>query len=450
MHTLPAPILHVLLNFAPLFSQPVWNNAFTLLIGAILCHGKRTVTAALRMMGLEQEPNYPKYHWVLSHAKWSPLQAGKILLGLLVKLLPKNCVIILGMDETIERRNGKKIAAKGCYRDAVRSSQKEVVKCFGLKWMSLMIWIQFPWSQRRWALPVLTVLEPSEKADLEAKRKHKTSIDWAIQMIKQIVRWLPNQALILLGDGGFASAPLCFACICLSVSLVSRLRIDSRLYDFPPEKKKDSRGRPPAKGIRLATFKEMLSLPGLIWQEQEIQFYGNKKKVMKFITNTALWHVQGYPPIPIRWVLLVDPEGKLDSLPLFSTNPEMSAKQIIELFIERWGIEVTFEEMRAHMGMETQRQWSDGAILRTTPALMGIYSLVCVIAYNLLEGKSLQKREAAWYKKRDGTFSDVLALVREKILGAKYLNAFISEGGTKENKLYRDLCSLVTQLARAA
>ena len=192
MHTPPAAILAYILPFSILFSRPVWKNALVLIFGAVLAKGKRTVTSCLRVMGLKDEENFPKYHWVLSHAKWSSLMAARILLGLIVKFVGTLIPLVMVIDETLERRKGKKIKAKGYYRDAVRSSKKNIVKCFGLKWMTLALLVKFPWSKRRWALPFMTVLEPSERSDKAAKRRHKSSVKWSIQMLKQVRRWLPE------------------------------------------------------------------------------------------------------------------------------------------------------------------------------------------------------------------------------------------------------------------
>lgn len=434
MLTPPPTILHYLLPFSILFSRPVWQNALTLVLGAILTKGKRTVTSCLRAMGLKGEKNFPRFHWVLSHAKWSCLMASKILLGLLINFIGITGPFVLVVDETLERRKGKRIKAKGYYRDAVRSSEKNVVKCLGLKWITLALLVKLPWSERRWALPFMIVLEPSEGCDKKAKRRHKTSIKWTTQMLKQVRRWLPDVALTLLGDGGFATALFCWECIALKIDLVSRLRIDARLYDFPEERLKGTKGRPPKKGAKLMSFKEMSTMEELPWKDVEINGYGEKRSKVRFITNVSLWHVEGFEPVPIRWVLVIDPAGKKDPLPIFSTNFNLSGEQIIELFVERWGIEVTFEEVRAHLGVETQRQWSDGAIARTTPVLMGLFSLLCLMANALLAGKELEKGEAAWYQKEHGTFSDVLTLIRKELWHWRYFNWFDKNDMNQENQ----------------
>ncbi len=170
MQPLPEIIIALLVPFAPLFSKPVWNHVQVMLLGAILCRGPRTVASVLRIMGLGEEKRFGKYHRVLSRARWSGLQGAGILLGLLVTLLPSGWPVLIGVDETIERRSGGKIKAKGCYRDAVRSTRKVVVKCYGLKWISLMLLVPLPWSSRVWALPFLTLLAPSKRANKQAGR----------------------------------------------------------------------------------------------------------------------------------------------------------------------------------------------------------------------------------------------------------------------------------------
>ena len=221
--------------------------------------------------------------------------------------------------------------------------------------------------------------------------------------------------IILVGDGGFAAGRLALDCIKNSVTLISRLKMNARLFDFPPEEQNGKRGRKRLKGEQLVNFKQMLTLKDLPWKEVEITGYSGTKRLVRYISTTCMWGTEGIIPIPIRWVLVVDPLGKMDPLPLMSTDPLLTPEQIIELYIERWGLEVTFEETREHLGVETQRQWSDKAIARSTPVLMGLYSLVCLIAKQLGQQEVLKVEETAWYRKEHATFSDMLRAVRMAI-----------------------------------
>jgi hypothetical protein len=419
MFTLPESIEIILEPFMALFSQRVWCHVEVLIIGTILAQGKRTVTQALRAMGLGGEAHYINYHRVMSRAKWSSLEAAKILLGILIAVLRVNSPILIGIDETIERRKGKKIKAKGIYRDAVRSTKKQVVKCLGLKWIVMMVMVQLPWSQRVWALPFLSVLAPSEQANRAAKRRHKTIIDWAKQMVKQVSRWLKRK-WVCIGDGSYACIRFAWVCLQQQVTLISRLRLDAQLYDFPAPQPQHKRGRKPLKGNRLSALQTLVTDTTQPWQTVSLNWYGNQPKVRQILSGVCLWYTSSETPIPIRWVLVLDPDRKHRPAAFFSTDINLEPTVIVNWFILRWGVEVTFEEVRAHLGVETQRQWSDLAIARTTPALLGLFSLLCLCALQLSEHANLIPNSSSWYVKNEATFSDVLSLVRRHLWQAKY------------------------------
>lgn len=414
-------ILAVLAAFSSEFSRPTWKNIQTLLIGAILCRGPRRVTSILRVMGLSSIKNYSKYHRVLSRARWNSLALAKILFGLLLELLPDSWPILVAVDETLERRWGKKIKAKGLYRDAVRSSQSNVVTSFGLKWECMTLIVPLPWCKRHWALPFLTVLAPSRKSNETAGRRHKTSIDWTRQMIILVARWLKRQ-WILVGDGAYACMDLALICIKLNVTLISRLRLDAQLYQFPVFEKKKL-GRKPIKGKRIR-LKELLNDSNQVWEVDTVQWYGGEVRQIEYITFTCLWYHAGCAPVTLRVVLVKTPDGKHVAETFFSTDTKLAPSQIIRYFVLRWNIEVTFEESRAHLGVETQRQWSDKAISRTTPLLMGLFSLVTLVAFKMHQTKALVSIEtASWYDKNgELTFSDILAIVRRSIWSQKYFS----------------------------
>src|ERR687884_101232 len=205
MLTLPAAMLPMVVPFAPLFSGRVWRHALVLLAGTLLAPGRRTVSAALRVLGLGQAPRFERYHRVLSRARWSSLAVSRVLLRLLVAAFAPTGPLLLGIDETIERRRGKRIAAKGIYRDPVRSSHEHFVKASGLRWLCLMLLVPIPWAGRVWALPFLTALAPSERHRGEQGRRHKTLTDWGRQMVLQARRWMPDRSLVLVADSGFAA-----------------------------------------------------------------------------------------------------------------------------------------------------------------------------------------------------------------------------------------------------
>ena len=418
MLTIPAPIAPFLVCFRDLFSSRVWQSAQILLIGAILCPGKRTVSAILRVMDLAQEQAYGKYHRVLNRAVWSARQGARRLLIHLVGTFVPSGPIVMGIDDTLERRKGPRIEAKGVYRDAVRSSKSQVVKTQGLRWLSLMLLTTIPWAKRVWALPFFTVLAPSERYDQQQGRRHKTLSDRARQMGKQVRRWLPEREIVIVGDSAFAVLELLDALVKLvhPVYVVTRLRLDAALFEAAPERKPHKMGRPPVKGKRLPKLEARLQDPQQVWQLLRLQnWYGSRVIDLEICSDTAVWYHSGKPPVPIRWVLVRDPNGHLDPQAFLSTDLNVPPAQILLWFRQRWQVEVTFEQVRAHLGVETQRQWSDLAILRTTPVLFGLFSLVTLMAHALQRQVPFELPKAAWYKKSLPTFVDALAMVRRSL-----------------------------------
>jgi hypothetical protein len=417
MLILPKRIIQVLRHFETVFSERVWEWAKVLLIGAMLAPGERTVASILRVMGCSQEKQFQNYHRVLNRARWSSRELSRLLLVLLVRLFfPGNEPLILGIDETIERRRGRKIAARGVYRDPVRSSKEFFVKTNGLRWISLMLLTPIPWACRVWALPFLTVLAPSERYHQERNMRHKTITDWAWQMLLQVARWIPTRKLVVVADGTYAVLDFLLQVSRLPlVSVITRLRLDACLYDPAPEREAGKKGRPALKGKAQPKLAKRLTDPTTQWTKHTISWYGGTTREMEIATGTALWYQSPVPPVAIRWLLIRDPAGKYEPMALLCTDQQAEALQIVEWFVLRWTVEVTFHEVRAHLGVETQRQWSDLAILRTTPALLGLFSLVTIFSHQLLGEQPFPVRQAAWYSKALPTFSDTLALVRQHL-----------------------------------
>lgn len=414
MPTLPTNYSIILNTFAQLFSKRTWQHVQILLAGAILSPAERTVTAALRAIGLSQEKHFQNYHRVLSRAVWSSLNASRMLLVLLVKAFALFGPIIFGLDDTIERRRGANIKAKGIYRDPVRSSHSHMVKASGLRWLSLMLLAPIPWAQRIWALPFLTILAPSERYYEKKGHKHKKLTDWARQMLFQLRKWLPERTLVVVSDSSYAVIELLWRITQLKnpICMISRFRLDAALYE-PVVLIPSKVGRPRKKGKRLPTLKSVLENDQTVWQPLIVQeWYGEKQREIEITSHTAVWYHNGMPPLPIRWVLIQDPKKKFKSQALLCTNLETSPEQIIKWFVRRWQVEVTFHEVRTHLGVETQRQWADLAILRITPALFGLFSLVTLLANTHVLKNELLIQRTAWYNKKLPTFSDALTTVK--------------------------------------
>ena len=417
MLSLPNTFLSIIAIFAPVFSWSVWLQAKVLMTGAILTPGARTVTSILRTMGHTDDPHFQGYHRVLNRAVWSPLKASRLLLRFLIAVFVPWGPVLFGLDETIERRRGPQIKARGIYRDPVRSSRSQMVKVSGLRWLCCMLITPIPWAHRAWALPFMTALCPSERFHEQRGRRHQPLAERAWQVIRLVVRWLPGRTIVFVADSSYAVLELLAKVSRMGrASLITRLRLDAALYDPPPERNPSQRGRPRLKGARRPTLQALLDDPKTEWETLRVEnWYGQGPREVEVSTDTALWYHAGKVPVAIRWVLIRDPHKKFDPQALLSTDLEHAPQQILDWFIQRWPIEVTFEEARAHLGLETQRQWTDRAIARSTPALLSLYSIVTLVAHFLIQKGASQVRSTAWYVKTHPTFSDAIALVRRDL-----------------------------------
>jgi len=413
MPDLPARFAGLILAFAPLFVHRSWRHAQLLLIGAILTPGRRTVASALRIMGRAQDRRFVNVHRILNRAAWSPRAGGRILLGLLIAAFAPRGPVVMALDDTIERRRGKRIAAKGIYRDPVRSSDSHFVKASGLRWMSLMLLAPIPWAGRIWALPFLTTLVPSERACRERGRRHKPLLDVGRQFALQARRWLPSRDLVLVGDGSFSALLFLDAMRRARITAITRLRLDAALYEPAPPRPPGTIGRPRTKGARLPTLAATLAAKDTRWHAVVVSgWYGSAQRGIEIASGTAVWRHGGMPVVPIRWVLVRDPAHRFEAQALLCTDLACDPTQIVSWFVRRWSVEVTFQEVRAHLGVETQRQWSDTAVARTTPCLLALFSIVTLLAAQLPARQRQRIAAAAWYPKPRPTFADALAAVR--------------------------------------
>jgi hypothetical protein len=419
VRTLPATMIRALAPFAPLFSKSVWQHVQVLVAGAILAPGRRTVSSALRAMGLDQEKRFHRYHRVLNRASWSSREVGRVLLGLLVEaFVSEGDPLVVGIDETVEKRWGKKIAAKGVYRDPVRSTHENFVKSSGLRWVCVMLLVEIPWASRIWALPFLSALAPSERYAAQRGKRHKKITEWAWQLLLVVRRWYPQREIVAVADRAYASLKLLDRCQSLSnpITFITRLRLDAALYKPAPPRRPGQIGRPRLKGERLPNLSVVAEDPNTNWKLTTFaNWYGERERIVEIASETAVWYSTGLFAVPVRWVLIRDPQKEFKTQALLCTDLGADPQKILCWFVMRWQLEVTFQEVRRHLGFETQRQWSDLAIRRTTPALLGLFSVITLLAHRQMRQVVGVLRRAAWYHKRHPTFSDALALVRKEL-----------------------------------
>ncbi len=291
------------------------------------------------------------------------------------------------------------------------------MKASGLRWVCVMLLVEIPWASRVWALPFLSVLAPSERYAARRGRRHKKITEWAWQMLLVLRRWYPKREIVAVADRAYASLKLLDRCRKLSnpITFITRLRLDAALYEPAPPRRPRQRGRPRLKGARLPNLSVAAEDPRTVWEPTKIaNWYGSEERTVEIASQTAVWYSTGLLAVPVRWVLIRDPGGRFKTQALLCTDLETDPKKIVCWFVMRWQLEVTFQEARRHLGFETQRQWSDTAIRRTTPALLGLFSVVTLFAHRRMV-QAGAFRQAAWYHKRHPTFADALALVRKEL-----------------------------------
>jgi hypothetical protein len=422
----PSPeIIQLLLPFAPALTRATWDKLVLLFCGALLAPGRRTVAAAVRAIGRGHDVHFTNFHRVFNRARWSALVLARRLFLQLLALVPRGEPVVLLIDETLVRRWGPQVRYKGLFRDAVRSTKAHIAFSWGIRWCCVCLLVPVPWSPRRWALPFLAVPVRSKKTCAHQGKRHVGTLSWAARLLARIRRWVPAREVVVVGDGAYAAVSLVRNCQQASpeMRLVTRLRFDAALYDTPPPQSPHKRGPKPKKGHRQPSLAVRLTAPETAWATVEVAWYGGRSERVQWATGTALWHTSGQDPVPLRW-LLVRPAPRRDGekpvgwepAALCCSDPTVSPAEILAWFLGRWNIEVTFAELRAHLGFETQRQWSGWAVGRATPCLCGVFSLAVLLAQRLYP-RTLPLQCSGWYAKAEATFSDVLAAVRAHLWG---------------------------------
>jgi hypothetical protein len=266
-------------------------------------------------------------------------------------------------------------------------------------------------------LPFLVIPTFTPATSAKLGKAHRTAPERTEVLLRLLRRWQPHRAIQVVGDSSFATMGLAQTGVGVGVRLISRLVLNAQLYDPPPVRPASTPGVKPKKGKRQPKLLDRLAdaaATATVWQTQMVVWYGEQRRPLELAAGTALWHTDGFEPLPIRWMLVRDPQGRLSPYALFCTEPDVDALTILAAYLQRWNIEVTFEEARAHLGLETPRQWTTRAVGRTTPCLLGLFSMVVLLAHTV-HPDHLPTRHAAWYAKPEATFIDALAAVRRQL-----------------------------------
>lgn len=401
-------------DFAPAFTARTGQRLQTLTLGAILVPGNRTFTHILAFLAGLVQGHYTSYYRVFSRAPWLWQKLGRILAALVIDLVPQNEPVFVLGDTTVTEHRGAKVYGKGRHRDAVRSSHSYTAYRWGHQWVALAIAVPLiSVITRRWALPVLVALYRTQSVNEAEGRRHKTPSDLSRQLMHLLLTWFPGRKFIFVGDGDFSSHEMArFAHRHRKqLTFVGKFYADARLYDLPPTY--SGNGRPRIKGDKRPQPQEVVA--GATPWKARVNWYGGGRRQVGLVNGKGHWYKAGRGLVPVRWVYVVDREGTHRPEYFFSTDPEMSVRQIVESYTLRWNIEVTFEEIRAHLGFNTTRHFKKTAVQRVEPCLMGLFTVVTLIWQTDLRQRKVRIAQQPWYSKEQPTFADALRAVRERI-----------------------------------
>jgi hypothetical protein len=393
-------------------------DRFVLLMsGLIVTMGRRTVSHALRIIAPYLQGHWCNYHRVYSQTRFSMWRLSEALARLLVGMLPADAPIILVADETVDGKEGQHVWAKGTHYDARRSSRRYKHVKFGHQWLVMCLLVWLPGIDRPWALPILSGLCKDKRTGKKIGQRQKPGSVLSRQLLIRLMRWFPERRFILLGDSKALSHALaCFARRHADrVTVISRLRSNANLYGEPAPRKRVGT-TPLKKGKKLPAPREQIRT--LVHQQATVAWYGSRQHRVSYVSEPALWYGKhNNQTIPIRWVGVgADEKLGSDDAYFYCTDPMLPATRIIELYALRWNIEVTFEEARALLGLETTRHWCRQSVLRVTPILLGLFSAVTWIWRQLpQEQRDRCLSETPCYHKRQLTFADALFAVRREL-----------------------------------
>jgi hypothetical protein len=405
---LPTPAAAVLLPLAPAVTAPTFERFALLALAAILTPGRRTVANLLRTLGALAPGHRTNYQRVLSSARWSGLRLACALCRLILRLLPADRPVTLVGDDTVDGHKGKRVWGKARHRDPVRSTHAYTAWRYGHRWVVLAVLVHFPFARRPWALPVLAALYRPDGGGHRQGRPHRTPAQLLCRLAAALLHWFPGRRFVLVGDSGYGTHEVARFCHARRgrLTLVSKLHPDANLYEPAPPYR--GKGRPRVKGAALP--KPRQAAAGARPRRAVVRWYGGGTRVVALASGTGHWYKSGRGLVPLRWVFVRDRQGTHRDEYLYTTDPARSAESVVGQYAWRWNIETTFQEARAHLGLETTRGWCRSTVLRAAPCLLGLYSLVALLFAALPPAR--RAAGVRWPGTEVVTFSDALAAVR--------------------------------------
>jgi hypothetical protein len=412
MAILPDESLALFNGFAPVFTRPTYRRFLVLLGAAILTTGRRTIANLLRTAGSLARGHISSYRRVFSKASWSALRLACTLARSLLILLPDDAPVVLVGDDTVVAHPGAHVYGKARHRDPVRSSHAFTAWGYGHKWVVLAVLVRFPFAGRPWALPILVALYQSEEADRSERHRHRTPAQHMIRLLRLMLRWFPDRRFVFVGDSAYGTHEVArFRHRRRErLTLVSKLHPEANLFE--PPSPYSGKGRPRVKGARRPKPREAVAAARRL-KRMTVGWYGGGGRRVETTTGTGHWYKGGEGLVPILWVFVRDCDGTHRDEYFYATDLGLGAREVIAYYTGRWNIETTFQEVRSCLHLESARGWRRATVLRITPCLFGLYSVVTWLYNQLPAAQRLVV--ITWPGKSAVTFSDALATVRRWI-----------------------------------
>jgi hypothetical protein len=441
----------VVLSFKLCFTQPSFESFQSLLAGALLNRGRQTVANMVRSAGPMSEKSYASYSRFFNDSAWEEKTYSFLLLETILRIFPRHGRphVRIIVDENLLRRKGKNVYGKCLHRDAVRSSQKHLVTTYGQKWVVFTVLVAIPGTRRSWALPVELDIYQTKRYCQQHSLDYLSSADITQLFLSRLKANFPHLSLEVIADGGFASVSFVAFCSHEGIKLSGKTKVNTILYNDPPRVQHKRRGRKKIKGARKKSLKLTAQDPKTFFKEFEVRWYDGQMKKVQVLNQEGLWYKPGKGLVRIRLILVRDPQGTRQDECLYSTDLHAAEKEIIETVVLRWNIEVTFEELREYLDLESMKNWTEPSVKKQTLFVFSLYSLTAAWFSQFLEKETPAPRSESWYVKDHYTFSDALYFLRREIL-----NEFIFSTSTLRQHAYlipRNSAEfLVDNLARAA
>jgi hypothetical protein len=399
----------------PAFSTPTYHRFLLLALAAVLTTGRRTVTNLLRTVRYQAQGHVSSYHRVLSQRRWSAWALARVLITFLLDYVVPPGPVLLAGDDTVTEHPGPKVFGKGRHRDGVRSSHRDTAYRWGHTWVVVSVLVKLPIATRPWALPILVALYRPPEWDRTYGTLHKTQAHIARLLLARLVRWFPERHFIFVGDSGYGTSETARFCYQhrSHLTVVSKFYGAAALYEPPPLRTCGTIGRPRVKGQKLPSPQEVVA-QRTRRTRLAVAWYGGTSRDIEIVTGTGHWYRIGEDLVAVRWVYVHDCTGTHRDEYFFTTDLSLCPKQIVECYTQRWSIETTFQECREHLKLESTKCHSQQTVLRVTPCLFGLYTIV-VLLYLQLPDLLRLPIMVSWSGKSTTTFADMITCVRRAI-----------------------------------